>query len=497
MTFYSGNRSRSLMNWHGTTWSLFLLLFLFVLIMPVCAEESTTDKESTEQKSENSSILLWPFSHIIQPALNVAIYPFAAPVRYALNNGLMDKSVDLVTFGKDRKIIVYPTMNLKPGSQTQLGFTYRHRSLIFDRDYFVHQMSLYANGDLYLSSRYSKQQLLGFPLVGSFRYKLYMDSDDNFIIPGTKEEFIQPDSSLHLEWRLGMPLTESHKLNLEFNIGQKFIDASPPTSKKDSILIDDKYDIADRGLYQSNTQFPFGMSIVYDDLDYAYAPSRGSRFILSGNYVHVHKYGGLDYSSIYSDIPGEIEKSHKNHDFISNAIVFQHYFYFGTAKEYILSATETRQSRKFYTDFSLENALRVWHPENLMETLLERRVLAVQFRMDNIWEMEKGGAPYNAFPRMNARYPLRGYGDAWAAYHLMGLSMEYRWPVDRYVDGVIFDEYGLHAPEINEWSFEHYYNSWGFGIRVRMPNLYLFRVQVGFHGLHGINFIMTIAPEFK
>ena len=126
MTLYSGNRSRSLMNWHGTTWSLFLLLFLFVLIMPVCAEESTTDKESTEQKSENSSILLWPFSHIIQPAVNVAIYPFAAPVRYALNNGLMDKSVDLVTFGKDRKIIVYPTMNLKPGSQTQLGFTYRH-----------------------------------------------------------------------------------------------------------------------------------------------------------------------------------------------------------------------------------------------------------------------------------------------------------------------------------------------------------------------------------
>ena len=98
---------------------------------------------------------------------------------------------------------------------------------------------------------------------------------------------------------------------------------------------------------------------------------------------------------------------------------------------------------------------------------------------------------------MNARYPLRGYGDAWAAYHLMGLSMEYRWPVDRFVDGVIFDEYGLHAPEINEWSFSRYYNSWGFGVRARMPNMYLFRIQIGFHGLHGINFIMTIAPEFK
>ena len=53
------------------------------------------------------------------------------------------------------------------------------------------------------------------------------------------------------------------------------------------------------------------------------------------------------------------------------------------------------------------------------------------------------------------------------------------------------------APEVDEWSFSHFYNSWGFGIRVRMPNMYLFRVQFGFHGLHGVNLILTLAPEFK
>ena len=83
------------------------------------------------------------------------------------------------------------------------------------------------------------------------------------------------------------------------------------------------------------------------------------------------------------------------------------------------------------------------------------------------------------------------------AYHLLGLSAEYRWPIDYFVDGVVFNEYGLHSDKTNEWSLDRYYNSWGFGIRVRMPNLYLFRCQVGFHGLHGVNLILTIAPEFK
>ena len=474
---------------------LFFAVFLTFLCHPAYAEESVENEE--KESSGVLQVLLWPFNNIIQPTLNAVVYPFAAPVKYAMNNGLMEKSVDIITFGENKNIMVYPTLNLKPGTETQLGFAYRHRSVFLNRDYLVGQMSYFANGDMYVSARYSKQQLLGLPLFGAVRYKQYWDSDDTFIIPGTKESFVQPDTSIHFEWRLGAPLTESKKLNVEVSTSQKIFNESPPPNKKDSILNDDIFPIADRGLYQNSIQFPFELSIIYDDLDFPYAPSKGSRLILSGEYTHVHGYEGLSYKSIYSDKPGDIEKSDKNHDFISNTIIFQHYFYFGKSKDYILSATEARQSRKFYTDFSLGEALRVWRPENLMETLLERRVLAFQFRMENVWEMEKGGAPYNAFPRMNARYPLRGYDDAWAAYHLMGFSLEYRWPVDRFVDGVIFDEYGLHAEEINKWSLDQYYNSWGFGIRVRMPNLYLFRVQIGFHGLHGVNFITTIVPEFK
>ena len=453
---YLGHRNKGSNAWnHQRSIRPLVLLLFLLLFQPVFAEDSVSDEDS------------WVYAHIIQPVLNAAVYPLSAPVRYALNNGVVEKSVELMSFGEDKKIFVYPTMNLKPGTQTQLGMTYRHRSILFNRDYLVLQGSYYANGDLYLSDRYTKQEPFGLPLFVGFRYKLYWNSDANFIIPGTKEAFIQPDSTMSFQWRIGAPLTKSKKLNLELSTSQIFIDADLPDNSKDSIL------------------------------NFSYAPSKGDRVILSGEYNFAPEYGGIRYDSFDSQRSGKVPKSHKSHDYIYNSLIWQHYFYFGKAKQYILSAREARQSRKFYTDFSWDEALRVWRPENIRETLLERRVVALQFRIENMWEMDKGGAPFNAFPTMNARYPMRGYGDEWSAYHIMGLSAEYRWPIDRFVDGVLFDEYAMHAEKVKEFSFDRFYNSWGFGIRVRMPELYLFRAQVGFHGLHGVNLILTIAPEFK
>ena len=139
----------------------------------------------------------------------------------------------------------------------------------------------------------------------------------------------------------------------------------------------------------------------------------------------------------------------------------------------------------------------MWRPENVRETLFERRVIALQYRLLDVWEMEQGSASVDAFPFIGARFPLRGYGDSWAARHVMSLSAEYRWPIDYYVDGVLFDEYMMHAPGFTDWSFKRFYNSWGFGVRVRRPDMYWFRVQLGFHGLHGVNLVLTIAPEFR
>ena len=187
----------------------------------------------------------------------------------------------------------------------------------------------------------------------------------------------------------------------------------------------------------------------------------------------------------------------KNHDYMRTDLMFQHYFYFGKAETFHLSKKEARQNRRFYTDFNWDAALRMWRPENVRETLFERRVIALQYRLVDIWEIDQGSASFDAFPFIGPRFPMRGYKDSWAARHVMSLSAEYRWPIDYYVDGVLFDEYMMHSPGFTDWSFKRFYNSWGFGVRVRRPDMYWFRVQLGFHGLHGVNLVLTIAPEFR
>ncbi len=499
----------------NTSFSLVILVLCLVLLnLQALAEETSGDSLTAEQSdgvttSENVSsressgfsvvdVISWPFVHILQPIFSVAIYPVSAPVNYIVENGVMDKSVELVTFGERNNILIYPTMNLKPGASTLLGFTYRHRSIFMSRDYLVLDPQYFANGDWQLGARYSKQQLFGLPLYGNIRIQKFMNRDASFVVPETKHSYVQPDSSLLLNGRLGFPLFGSNSnWNMGLRAGYEWKNASLPENASDSILIDEKYPIDARGLYQKFDQIPLEVSFVYDNLDFPYAPSRGSRFSLSGSYVIVRGYEGVEFNDGENNIRHQYEDDGANHNFMKTETIFQHYFYLGKAPNFHLSGAEARENRRYYLDFSLDDALRAWQPSNVANTLFERRVLAFQFRMMNLWEIEKGEAPYNAFSVMNARLPLRGYAAPWSAHHIIGLSGEYRWPIDRLVDGVVFDEYGLISKTVTGWSKDQYYNSWGFGVRVRRPDMYWFRVQFGFHGLHGINLVMTIAPEYN
>lgn len=479
---------------------------LLLMVLPCYAasqEPSQVDsaKVSDDGSFKWSSLWSWPLDYIIQPVLNALIYPVATPIDYAFKNGVVEKSVDLITFGERKNIFVYPTFNLKPGANTQLGAAYRHRSVFLDRDYLVLQANYFANGDFSFDTRYTKQAVLGTPLFVGWRYSMDWNRDKHFVIPESKISFLQPDSSFEITWRLGAPLTESRNWNAELWTAQAFIRSDVP-DVDDSLLFSRRYSIEDRGLYQNHLELPVGAILIFDNLDYPYAPSRGSRISFSGSYHFVRDYEGVKIGDLGEDVPdyydGDyVEDSGKNHDYVRTEFMFQHYFLLGKSPNYILSATEARQNRKFYTDFSWDEAVRVWRPENVMQTLFERRVIAVQYRLIDMWEMEKGGAPHNAFPTLNARTPLRGYGDMWTAHHIMSLSAEYRWPVDRFVDGVVFNEYALIAKKIDDFSFSRYYNSWGLGVRVRQPNMFLCRFQVGFHGFHGINAIITVAPEFR
>ncbi|MBR6454864.1 MAG: BamA/TamA family outer membrane protein [Fibrobacter sp.] len=480
----------------------FLTILLLVGVLSVSAHAKKAAKVAKDSSSESMSfteVISWPFIHIVQPFFGVLVYPISEPLHYAIKNGVIEKTVDLITFGENRNILIYPTFNLKPGTATMLGGYYRHRNLFKQGDYAVLQGSFYANSDIDFKMRYSKQSLFGKNMYGAISTGIYMDRNNVFVIPGSRESFVQADTTIFFDTKLGFPLTESRNLN--FSVGAEFdYHIADFSDTKDSVLDDVKYPIADRGLYQSHFEIPVYANLVFDNLDFPYAPSRGNRLSISGSYVFVGKYGGIGRDDFTrAGLPREegLDDGGKNHDYVRAELFYQIYFFIGRAQKYVLSAKEARKTRKFYTDFSLNEALRVWRPENLVETLFERRVLAFQYRFLGMWEMEKGGAPYTAFPGLNARYPLRGYSGAWSSPFIMGISAEYRWPVDRLVDGVVFDEYAMISDRIDHWSKKNLYNSWGFGVRVRKPDMYLFRIQFAFHGWHGLSMILTIAPEFR
>ena len=480
----------------------FLTILLLVGVLSMSAHAKDVPEAVQDSSSGGMSftdVLSWPFIHIIQPFFGMLVYPISAPLHYAIDNGVAEKAVDLITFGEKRNILIYPSFNLKPGTTTMLGGYYRHRNLFMQGDYAVLQGNFYANSDIDMKVRYSKQSLFGKNLYGSVVAAAYMDRDNSFTIPGTRESFGQADTTVFVETMLGFPITESRNLN--FSLGAEIdFHIVDFTDVKDTVLDDPKFPIEDRGLYQNHFEIPVYVNLVFDNLDFPYAPSRGHRLSIKGSYVFVGKYAGIDVDDFTRAGIARTEKlldGGKNHDYVRAELFYQTYFFIGKAEKYVLSAKEARKTRKFYTDFSLNEALRVWRPENLVETLFERRVLAFQYRFLGMWEMEKGGAPYTAYPGLNARFPLRGYSGSWASPFMMGFSAEYRWPIDRLVDGVVFDEYAMISDKVNRWSKKNLLNSWGFGVRVRKPEMYLFRVQFAFHGWHGISMILTIAPEFR
>ena len=71
--------------------------------------DSTAKADSSAQDDSGinwKDFLAWPFIHILQPIFNVAVYPVAQPIHYAVDNGVIEKSVDLITFGERRNILL-------------------------------------------------------------------------------------------------------------------------------------------------------------------------------------------------------------------------------------------------------------------------------------------------------------------------------------------------------------------------------------------------------
>ena len=156
-----------------------LLVLVGVLCLPAHAEESRDAVQDSSSGSMSfTEILSWPFIHVVQPFFGSLVYPISAPLQYAIDNGVVDKAVELITFGSNKNILIYPVLNLKPGSSTMLGVCYRHRNIFIEGDYGVFEGHYFANSDVEVKLRYSKQGLWNKKMYGSVNVNLDMNRDE-------------------------------------------------------------------------------------------------------------------------------------------------------------------------------------------------------------------------------------------------------------------------------------------------------------------------------
>ncbi len=470
-----------------------VLIFLFFCHVSSWSAP-VVDSLKVEEKTRSLpvAIVAWPFEKILQPAFGAILYPFKPPLDYVIQNNLIQKGMDLITLGEQKQIMLYPTFNLKPGTNSSLGVTYRHWGLLMPekKDYLIHIYTKYVNDDWDYRLKYSLRDIAGISFGGytAFRYK--QDRDGMFVVSefdNTRYQYT--DSSW--DWRVGIgnQLTGNWSWGYSWGIDRKKFgkpteDVRLMPTSGDSLLQFDPYA---KGFYQHFWQYPISVQLTYNARNFSSQPTQGQFLRMDWTYVPVSEY------ATPGEEPGVYESDHNYSVF---SLVYQNYLLIGK-KQYRLSRAESRANQKYLESMSLEKTMKLLSPQQIKETLLERKVLAFQFRMRQLIENQEGMAPFNGYSELNSNTPLRGYDVNYFDYNLYSASLEYRWPIVDLVDGVLFNEYALVGKSWRHPEWENLRNSWGFGIRVSKPKLFLSRLQIGFHGHQGINLILTINPEFQ
>lgn len=436
------------------------------------------------------SVLKWPFEHVLQPLFGVLVYPVSQPTLYVFQSGAIQRALDMFTFGEEKNIFIYPVFDITPGSETMLGFVYLHSHLLFRNDRLWFTAENYSNGDFYFGTSYQKRKMFDGKTTLKGQLTADLDRNANFLMPGTSNVYSLRDTLVRLDFSVSHPLPfEDWEAGV--TLGVKWRNEELPDLTKD--ILDSQYfdDFKESGIYQDYEVFPLKFSIAYDGTDFRAAPMSGSKFKADFTY---------NFVSDYRDVPEGYETlltTEKTHDYMVLELMFQRYFYFGKQKVYHYSMKEARKKRKELLNMTFDSAIQMLGPDSLAGWIGERKVVAVQWRYTRAWEVEEGGMPAISYVRLNNRWPMRGQSNTWASYAVSGISTEYRWPLDYYIDGVVFLEYAIFTDERGDWNLGNIRNSWGFGIRARDPDLYFFRASLGFHGLHGFSFIITFSPEFK
>lgn len=420
--------------------------------------------------------LILPVELVLVPAVQALIYPAKPPLRYILGEDVIDRTLQLISFGHTDQMMLYPTLNLAPGTGSYTGLTLRHRSL-FGRpsEKLVTMGQVYVNGDWKLRGYVTAERMLGTGFESKTSVQFHRMKNTSIAQPGSNLAWAYADSSNVLALAIGHRLIEKVGAKATYTFRDNRFDEAPPGGdplvsdffRNDDGVLDPSF----RGLEKDWHDHILSVGLFRDTRNNENIPLTGSDAKLNWGY-HLTDAG---------------------HDYHGWELIWTGFYKLGKER-YEITAEEERKAG----GMDVRKLLKQVEMRKLREQIFSRKVLAFHAYAAQSYEVPGNSMPAYGLRTLGNDTPLRGYGGArFRDYTVAAVSGEYRFPVMRLMDGMLFNEYGVFGRSWDKIDLtEDLRNSWGFGINVRRPDIYLFRLHLGFHGLHGIMLNMSVDPYF-
>lgn len=423
--------------------------------------------------------LLWPIDNAVRPTVGMVVKPMRAAIRYVETTDLVERGQNFVHPTGRESLMLYPTAVLDGTIGSRWGATF------VDRDFLRHGWRVQAGGALTVAADGNFSASSQTPPFGPFAQKIRVGGSyslnqemairipdlapvwDSKVAGATSERRIIGEASLFTPG----PIKGSW-----WDIAGQFAHRRIAAPRRFDAEFGDLSAISwfangERGIRGNELDRTATLTMEWSDQENQGAPTFGGR--VTSKMWYTFADGGGDLAGF--DV---------------------------SATRYFLLGSERYVYRKGdlepYLNLDPLRIIKMLDPSTLRQRLTQRKILVFYARMTRVWETDgaKHPASYFLFPGLGGDAPARGYpGRYLAGNSLIGWSVEYRWPIWKYIDGASFAELAWGAPNWWQPTPERLAPGIGGGVRVRTPSMFLFRVQVAL-GLAGPQLIATTDAEF-
>ena len=420
-------------------------------------------------------LVTWPIQNVLAPGVELLTYPSQEPIRYFLEENVIDRSLDLFSGGRDGHIMLYPTISLASGTSSRVGTTLRDdKPFGRDGESLTAYLLYFVNGDYRMRSYFNSNGLGGTEFNGKLAFAYNRVKNTMLYEPDVNDLFFYKNSSETYEAQLDYPLF----LDTRARGGFMLTNIRNGDSPGNTVMLTSGFFADPNGAISDSTR---GLNESYIDRAYKFGFFRDTR-----NNENIPVDGN------WSEFTWTYHNAGGRHDFYEWNGHFTQFYKLGRERYEITSEEEKKRGGLNIDDF-----LQKLEYQRLRQQFFSRKVIAVQLYAAQSYELPGNTMPVAGLQTLGNGTPLRGYaGPRFRHYSVLAGTAEYRFPILRLMDGTLFNEYGIYGRTLEHPELDNLKNSWGFGIRVRRPDMFLFRFELAFHGFDGMVINATADAPF-